>query len=99
MKFLVEVILAATMLRQEGTGDMIPRADPIPNRPQYQHPGGPVRPHNMPPPMSWSDPFKACISVECRLFCKPDNQMRPDWCNFYNAPRDGYIELEPQIVE
>jgi hypothetical protein len=98
---LFELIIVAQMLRQEGTGDLIPRAEPIPNRPQYQHPGGPVgRPDKRGPagpPMGWSDLFKACVSVECRMFCKPDNEMRPDWCKFYNAPKGGYIEYRPQL--
>ena len=102
---LFELIIAATMLRQEGTGDLIPRAERIPNRPQYQHPGGPVgRPDKrgpagsgQKPPMGWSDLFKACVSVECRMFCKPDNEMRPDWCQFYSPPKEGYIEYKPQL--
>ena len=95
---LLEVIFAAAMLRQEGTGELIPRAEPLPNRPQYEHPGGPVGPRNMKPPMSWSDPFRACVSVECRLFCKPDNEMRPIWCDYYSPPKNGCIELKPELV-
>ena len=62
---LFALIIAGTMLRQEGTGDFIPRAEPIPNRPQYQHPGGPVgRPKKSGPaagkqPMGWSDLFES----------------------------------------
>ena len=48
-RMLLEVLFAAAMLRQEGTGELIPRAESLPNRPQYEHPGGPVRPRNMNP--------------------------------------------------
>ena len=96
---LFTVLILTTVLQQEGTGDIVRSAESIPNRPQYEHPGGPVRPRNMLPPMSWSHPFKACISIECRLFCKPDNEMRPECCSYYNPPKDGYIELRPQLVQ
>jgi len=74
------------MLRQEGTGDLIPRADPIPNRPHYQHPGGPVgRPDKSrpaaggvtKPPMAWSDLSKHAYRLNVGCFASRRTKCGP----------------------
>ena len=96
---MLALIIVAELLRQEGTGQMIPRAPLVPNRPQYEHPGGPVGPRNT-PAIGLDKIIKHhCISVECRLYCNPENMMRPPWCVRMETPIDGYIQLQPQLVD
>lgn len=91
---ILSTILAVEMLRQVGTGALVPRAPRIENRPQFVPRTGFVgEPKGKRVPLEKIIRMP-CTSTECRLFCHPENMMRPGWCHYYLEPEDGYLTLE-----
>lgn len=96
---IVAVVLAMELVRQTGTGAMVPRAPRLENREQHIPKKGFAGTTKK--GVSLTAILKMpCVSTACRLYCHPDNiVMRPGWCSYYGVPTDGYLTLKLEEQE